>query len=347
MAKRSRNRDLSTVLAESQIKYGPQLSAVRALKGEARSTYRGDVRAAKTTAAAAVKGTKQARKPTRRNYNQALSGIRNAYSDVQSAFANLGAGADPFRAITAREQGGYRARTHAAKASALHELVDRAADARAGRQFAVSNAQANRNRTIGTLDQRLSDLIGERGTYTAARLGEIGQQRADKRASRQTQLDVAREQGKQSRQTARAKAKIEAKTGTGSGASGGGRKKSVSDIRMFSTELNRLSTAVSQGRTDPKGRSRSRSDIATSLTSGLSAKQTGGSAISAAKDDLALSIALDMAYDGHVSRYNQHRLHARNLKLGDFRGLVSYQDDQKRKRKIARDQGAAYTQPRY
>jgi cytidylate kinase len=60
------------------------------------------------------------------------------------------------------------------------------------------------------------------------------------------------------------------------------------------------------------------------LTGGQSG--SGKQTIGAAKDDLALSVALDMTYDGHVSRYNARRMKQRGLKVGDFPRLKSYSD---------------------
>jgi hypothetical protein len=58
----------------------------------------------------------------------------------------------------------------------------------------------------------------------------------------------------------------------------------------------------------------------------------------AAKSQLLASAALDMAYDGHLSRRNQKLLHDRGIQLGPL-GLVTYQDWLKKQRAAARSVG--------
>lgn len=323
-------RDLTTAIAETRVKYGPQVSAVKGLKREARATYRGDVEAARAGAGAAVQAAKAARKPLARIYEDALHSIGGAESDVSSSFAHLGSAADPYRAVTAREQGGYRARTAGAKVSALKELTDRQLEAHAGRLYALQQASGNRNQTVATLNSRLAGLLGERQSYLTGLLGQAREQRADRQAARQN----LRIQGQESRKSTRLSKRLEAQNSAASDArkaaqkaadkaAGGGSKKGPSnaEVRMFSTELNRLVQAVNQGRYRAGGKPRSRAEIATALTAGIPGKKGVRNAIPGAKDDLALSVALDMAFKGYVTPPNLKRMKAQRLPVRRFPNL--------------------------
>lgn len=72
-------------------------------------------------------------------------------------------------------------------------------------------------------------------------------------------------------------------------------------------------------------------------------RKSGGSAAAAAflkdnpnADPLFTSIALDMAYDGHISRANTRKLKARGLNVADLQGVKSFTDWQRESRKTRR-----------
>jgi hypothetical protein len=328
-------RDFNTVRAMSAVQYDPQVSALSGLIKGARKTYRGDIAVAKASALGTSKAAKRAVKPVKKIYRNSLGDIANAREDVKTGFKKLGDAADPYRAVTAREDAGYRSRVAGERASALKELSDRQLEAKAGQIYAIRAATANRNDTLGTLRGRLSDLYHEKGAYEAGQLGQMANDAAQRRnarrlariqsrgATRRAKLTQAGENKRAADKIAADKIKNAAKAKKDSRAS-------RSDQRMFSTEYGRLAALATGNRLG-----NTRADLARQLS-------TGVSGVSPAKNGLALQVALDMAYRGYVSPAHARRMRRTGMKLSDVPGLVSPKSHRRAKRRQNARSPASY-----
>jgi hypothetical protein len=325
MAKRKRKTDpdLSTALAEMEVKYGPQVAQVKNLVGEAVDQYKGDVQSAKETAAAARSYARQAIPGVEKIYTGATQATRDAQSDVKTAFGDLGGAADVFRAATAREQGGARSRIADAAARAKQDLVDRGTQATAGEQLAIGEARRGYGANIGKLQDQLTQLTATKQSDLVARLGQLGQDRADRDLKVRLQnlenegdIDVQSQRDKAARE--RAEIAADAKD-----------KKKTKDNRAKPAAQQKFSDEVGKAMEyakDYPSRSEAASDLLRgAVPSGDKTKGTYDPGLPSFRQ-LPLSIALDMYFDKHVSRVNARRLHDLGYKVSDVMGATSFQD---------------------
>src|ERR1700741_2688100 len=124
---------------EAKLRYGPEIRALEELAAESKGTLRAGV-AAEQGAAEGIRAALRAEKPRLAGSDdKALGAAGAATQDVAQAVAGLGASADPFRAVIARERGGASQRLSEARTDAMRELSSRAVDAEAGRAYAITN----------------------------------------------------------------------------------------------------------------------------------------------------------------------------------------------------------------
>lgn len=335
MAKRRRGvrpRDLQIAQANTNLRYAPEERSLAALVGQAREDYKTDVRVAKGMAATAIRSARQSRKPLRRIYNQALTQADVAQQDVEQAFQQAGAGADVFRAATARESALNRQRVAGAAARAYRETVSQANEARLGKIFAMGAARNRFTDTVRQLQQRQLDLTGEKRMYLMGELGKAQAERAkvresrrSQRYSRETQLQVAeaQQQGK---------------------GGGGFEKASRSESRLFTTAY---AKAMRRARDSVEGGD-SRSQAMNDLISGVPAVPKGAAgknspalpALGAIPDQLAARAAVEMAYNGFISPKTKRKLLDRGIRISDLAGARRPPKTAKaRRRRKAAEQG--------
>jgi hypothetical protein len=345
MAKRKRvNSDIRTAKQRATVRFSPERATIKALIGDAKSRFSSDLTAADAGAKSAIHFADKARKPTAAIFNTARSQADAARSDVESAFGKLGAAADPFRAATSREQTGTRQRVALARAEALNDLTSRKLEAKAGGQYAGNQARQTFRKDVGDLGTRLRDLGDRQGAFVAQEAAAL----ADARAKQGVPVRVAKinasARTKAARATARAQARRDATTfghqkelegikqagreklaSTRATAKANAKKKnpaSRSELRMFKTDYAKAS--VFARRFAASGGKVPRHVAATTLIKGRPSK-TGVGGVPAIGNQLALSVALDMAYDGHVSRANARAMRkGAGLRLRDVGGLTSY-----------------------
>jgi hypothetical protein len=325
--RRNRNaQDIKLAQSRAKVRFGPEHSTIKAAIGQAQGTLASDLIAADAASKSAIHFAKKAKKPVAAVFNAARSEADAARSDVEAAFGKLGGAADPFRAATAREQAGAHERVALAGANALHELTQRQLEAKAGGQYAKTAAQQDYRKTISDLAGRLSDLGDREGAFITSEAGSLRESRAGRSAT----LRGIRLRGKQDRQQAAAKlesdkelAKYKADlkgSGPGTRGLGGNKPASRSEMRMFKSDFAKaLSYAKQYG---------SRADARAELIPGApAAKDKKGRLIPATPsidDQLALSSALDMAFDGHISRANAKALHKAGIRVKELPGAKTY-----------------------
>jgi hypothetical protein len=324
----ARKRDRRIAQAEALVRFGPERSTLSALLGEAKSQYRQDVRSARGAAKSAIRGARAARKPLQQVYDRALSQADVARQDVETAFGQIGAGADVFRAATERETSLNRQQIADASARAQQELTDRAQEARIGRQFAVGAARSKYRADLSQLADRLRDLGDREGAFVVGRLGELGESRANRRTQLQIQREAAAEREeleniKQQDRLELERLRQSGRAGGGGGGGIGGNKPATrAELRSFRSNFAKALRYAN----DYEAQKYARSRAADELTTGKPAAKIDGQvypAVPSIGDQLALNVALDMAYGGVVSRRNAQRLHQIGIRVKDLPGAMT------------------------
>jgi hypothetical protein len=326
MAKRRNrlNSDITTAKQRATVRFAPERSTIKALIGDAQSRFGTDLTAADAGAKSAIHFADRARKPTVSIFDAARSQADAARSDVETAFGKLGGAADPFRAATSREQAGSTQRLALARAQALNDLTSR--------QYAGNQARSTFRKDVGDLGARLRDLGDRQGAFVAQEAASL----ADARHKQGVPIRVARINAQARSRSDRSKfaqakelegikqagreklAKTRAASGGGTGL-GGNKPATRSERRGFESDF---AKALSYAR-DYVG-AQPRHVAANTLISGAPATKSA-EGVPAIGNQLALSVALDMAYDGHVSRANARRMKSQaGIRLADIPGLTSY-----------------------
>lgn len=330
-----RAQDELTARSEGTVRFGGEHSTLKALMGDAAQNYASDLSAADAAAKSAIHFARKAEPKVRSIFDEARATANTAQQDVQTAFGNVGAGADPFRAATARETALGTQRVAQASAGALSDLQQRQLEAAAGGQYARTAATTKYRDDLESLKTKLSDLGDREGAYVVSRMGALQQSRAGRKAQTRVQRLAARNRSEQSdidfqRKVELEKVKAGLRDGGGSKGLGGAKPASRTEMRDFQADLAKgLSYATRQ-----HSGGRRRPDAASDLVEGVEGQSpaTGPkgekipavSAIPSLGDQLAASVALDMAYDKHISRANARALHKRGLRVEDLAGVTSY-----------------------
>jgi hypothetical protein len=189
MAKKKKPRlsnDQVIATAEGDVQYGPQITQIRDLYTDAAHQRVSDINSAKQSAQSAVAFAHAQRPTVKAVYRRGGQQADRTAADVNAAFGKLGAD-NPYGAQIAAEQGGARNRINESRIQALQELTERATGAKAGMALAINQARASYRQNKGTLDQKLSDLLGQRGTFIAGRMASL----ANEQANRRNKIDVA------------------------------------------------------------------------------------------------------------------------------------------------------------
>lgn len=324
----ARKRDLKVAKARAKVRFGPEHSTINALLGQAQGTYASDLVSADAAAQSAVHFADKSRKPTAAIFDTARSQADAARSDVEAAFGRLGAAADPFRAATTRGHAAAAQRTALAGARALHELTERKLEAQAGRQYARTQASTDYRKSLGSLAERLRDLGDREGAFIVEDAAKLSESRAERKADlRKTRLGIEGSEKAASVKFGRDKELAKFKSGlTGGGGSGlgGGKPATRAERRGFQSDF---AKALSYAKQYPT-RAAARAEL---IPGGPAVTDKAGKVIApgapSIDDQLALSAALDMRFDGHVSRANARAMKKQaGLRVADIRGATSYSD---------------------
>jgi hypothetical protein len=328
MAKKKKLTSNQLGKLRAKIKYAPERDTITALVQQAGTTYGSDVADSDTTAGSTIRFAKGQRKPTRKVFDQAKSDADNAATDVKVAFGNLGGAADPYRAVTAREQGGREGRLALARSDALHELTDRQLDAKAGRQFGHLLAQKTYNTSISDLATRLRSLDDKQGAFAVEQAASLDREGADRRSkTRATNRKISSDE-----KIAANKITSDQKIAAEKIAAAGPKKvkglpKGVK--RASREELNTFESSFAKALSYAKQLSPDYSAAAARdvLTKGSPAsKDAAGNVLAAVPSiphRLALQAAIDIAYGTHLSGRTVKRLHSKGIRLTDVPGLTS------------------------
>lgn len=164
---------------ETKVRYGPERSALRTLVDEANEDLRSGIKAEKGTAEGIIAAVDAAMPEVAKHYAENRSTVDNAQADVRQDLATLGAGADRFRAVQARETAAARSRLADALSSTRSELSQRKVDAKAGAAYAVTNRVQQHDKTIKELRARRRQLAGEEGAFKLATMNDLQKAQAE------------------------------------------------------------------------------------------------------------------------------------------------------------------------
>lgn len=297
---------LARALLDVSLKTDPQLGALRSLLSERASQYSRERSVNAANARGIQAATREATPNVRGAFDQALS-------SVSAQRAALGQQSDPQAFAYARRVGEERA-------NALTDLSQRSVRAEEGRVYANSQA---RSKYLGDKDKirgQLVDLLGQRGALTTQRLREL-ESDEDKAAAQRRQQDI---QVRGQDITARGQDITSADRRAGQRAAAQRSAAGKSKVKWATPEQQSLArssieSAMTQAKylRDVSGK-KSRADIIDTLIRGRPAvKRDSGVTLPAIKalDADYVRAAVNVLFDGSLSRGDVQRLHNRRLRI--------------------------------
>lgn len=340
----------------SLVRYGPEISALTALMRQAEDDYQQSVRGAKSTAQLIQSSVDRAAPTVRAAYDRSQGEATQAFGIAAPDLAALPAGS-PFRAVAGIEQAGLTGRLAEQAASTTAELQDRRVAAQEGSQWAQQAARRQLSSDRGKISQRATDLAGEQGAFTASTIQDlIG---SDAKARQ----DAAAAQGRldQSERNSVRSSGIDPDTGQ---PIPGGRLDPKAKPKEWASDASqaKASDVIQTALAAAEGLSKrgvSRADAGQALRVGakprpiyrtvtdpITKKRTQQrvlvdgvpkmtSSLPRIDQTLYLQAALDLAYDGHLSRRTQHLLHQRGIQLAPL-GVTTLGAFQENQRHITR-----------
>lgn len=320
MAVASSGRWQSRAALDAALKFSPQRSALRESALEARENYANTVGAAKAAATLTQRATMAAKPQIQQIYAGAGAAQQAGTTLVSQALAQLGAGADPFKAAGATESAQQLANLGAASARDQAMLHQQGVAARAGAQFAQTNAQATLQKAIRAIFSKNQSLGAEQGAFAASEAENLAHE-AEKleQSERQSQRTAAtsranavegnaqQERGSQrTAQTAREKA---AAKGTKPYL------QSPDKQQQAASRIDTLKALAEAGFKEGHNRGQVLSELTTdrpSLKLGTGGTLPGRKGYA---PDVLMSAALDVAEFGGVSQHTLQRLHERGYSV--------------------------------
>lgn len=317
--------------AEAFLRTNPERSTLAQQLADARGDRDTAVSAASTAANANVSAARGAPAAYQRTYDDALGHVAAAIAVPGADNPATGAGRDAAQT---------RGRLAEMLAAAQTDAKQRELSALEGGQYAVGQANAGYQKTSDTLSSRLRALAQEQGVYTAQREGELsGDQAKLDAAAKQKSLDrrsaqrIASGHDRTSRENTRTRADQAARDRAARDAARNrGRWASPQQVGRLQDSVAAIKAWIGQNKGDYAREAggdarKQRALLAQDLSVGVPGQsfvdpKTGAinrdPGVPRAGSDLALRIALDLAFDGHVSNANVQRLHQRRYKVSDL-----------------------------
>lgn len=345
-ARSSRRRQRRRVRSEAALRFGPEEFTLSELVRAAAQDRDFAIGAARSSAEGVRLAARAAEPEVRGAYGEAAQAAGMSAQTLAEQLARIGGAAEPFQAAIAREQEGGRARHASSLARAVAELKERQVEAKSGEAFATQNAISRYASEVGQLGRRAQALSRERGAFTQGRLSEL----IDEETARQDTLREQRaDRGQDERESLRS-AGIDPDTGEpipggeldpdADGRRGGSRETASERRTRRSTQakfedqvgqafgtVQRLRRQLGNAVDDPRktigeilltGTYQAR--VVKRDSKGRTLKDENGRTVYETKtftvpraEQLAASIALDLAFRGFVSNYNRNRVRRRQL----------------------------------
>lgn len=339
----NRKRLLTQAQAEALVRYQPQLDQLKALLGQAQDTYHGEVSAA-NTGRDVVQSAVSRVAPALHSLTQGLGlGAAQRGVTLTDELAKLGPVADSIKAAALAEGTGAANRLAASDLFNMADLSQRYVSAAQGAEYAKQHARGQLHSDAAKIADQINSVLGQQGAFTASTLESLTnaqlqrelQNRISIRQSRTTRRGQTlshNDRVASRRETARhhrAQEQAAGRNGDGTGSALGPRAPKFTPKFHVKVRTADAHAAVRDGidsaaafARDYKQQGVARSTVAKWLTEGRAAqtvevdgKKVKVPGIPRASSTLAAGIALDLAYDGHISRAHAEELWRRGILL--------------------------------
>lgn len=308
---------------ESFVRYGGQLGELARMARDTNSDAQSRARDAVAAGEAISQSARMAEPELKRIYDSSLGEMNRREGIMRSELAKLGSGADSYKAGGLFTSTTAQNRTSGEKASALRELVGRRQDAISGARYGAQQAKAQGASEVSKIKEKMLDVQAESGAYEAGRYGELkeGQRKrandlaqtrernaqSDRNSRRSANVQRERIDSQEKRDAAKdaKKPKVKLQTNEKHNATRSEIDRALATAKSIKAEGDSRALAAAYLTQDRP--SKSKRDPATNTTTSTPGRK--------ANDELSASIALDLAYDGTISRANIQRLHAQRYSL--------------------------------
>lgn len=321
----------SQIGAESELRFGPQTDALAALLKQALGDRDQGLQVQRTTREGLIQAARGAQPAAQQALQSSLGTIDAALQGITPS------------GLMASDIAATKARLADQSARTATELASRENDAAAGYAAGVRGVQSQYRSDRDKIADQLNSLAGQEGTFGASRLAELlgedrklrhdtnqqtrqqtftaGENRAGRAVTRRGQ-DLSH-QDRQASIDARQKKAAKANAGR---LPGGAKLLSPEKHGQFQDQVESTLAWIKAHRGDYQSRHEMAQDLSTGVAASKVTDPDSGQEISdpgvpKAKSQLALSVALDIAFDGKVSRHgfggqgNLGRLHQRGYSV--------------------------------
>lgn len=298
---------------ESFVRYGGQLGELARMARDTNSDAQSRARDAVAAGEAISQSARMAEPELKRIYDSSLGEMNRREGIMRSELAKLGSGADSYKAGGLFTSTTAQNRTSGEKASALRELVGRRQDAVSGARYGAQQAKAQGASEVSKIKEKMLDVQAESGAYQAGRIGELKEGQRE----RANELAQTRERNAQSDRNSRRSANVQRERIESQERRDAAKPKG---LKLQTPQRHEgLRAQIDDALRDARAvaKEQPRHATARDLTNDIPSQtipdaKTGGNVNMPGRkgfDELVASIALDLAYDGHISRRNVQRLH--------------------------------------
>lgn len=297
---------LEQALLETSLKLGPQANALRSLLSELAGSYTRTRKVNASNAAGIRAATEQARPEVGGAFEQALA-------STQAQRAALGVGpADP-------QAQAFERRVMESRANALNDLTDRSTRAEEGRVYANQTARDEYLASKQKITGELTGLAGEQGAQTQSLYNSLKDKQRDRAIRRGSASETARHNRAMESQAAARERRQAAKDRAGKG------KLKLASQEQHARARDSISQAMALVERQRSLGTTSRAELIRLLTTGRPASKIKASdgtevalpAIPQLPADYVRA-AVNMAFDGSLSRGDLKRLHDRRLRVNSL-----------------------------
>jgi hypothetical protein len=312
---RKQDRFTRDAQLETGLRFGDQETALASLLASERQSRINTIRSAEGAARSATASAQASRPVLRKIYEEAGLTRQEANQDADTAMSGLGQAADVFRGAIARERAQAKTRIGESQASALGGVEERVGQIALGAQAARNQADTRWADAQSQIGQQFAGLQGQKGAFAALTVSQAKEAQRNRDVQLRSQ-DLAHQLDPlKARQIEAGVTGIDPVTGKPTPASrrAAQNKKGKGTLTRDQRQKRLDQVGYAQGvirQLRTIDRTIGRSDVAGSLLTGRQIKDANGKTVLTIKPvgQQWASVALDLEFDGHVSRANRERL---------------------------------------
>ena len=327
---RKQSQWASDAALQALVRFGPEESGLAALAQQLRANYKTSVNQARATSAGIIQAVNDVRPEMTKTYDRAGLEQARAASVIAPDLANLGPVANAIRMAAHTEQAQGGRHIAEAKAAALGGLSERKVSAAQGAQFGIQNARQTFVSDMAKLLERKQGLGREKGAFTAATINALAEKEADRALTRRGQNLTAETSRRGQDITARGQDitargqdlshadRVAARREDAKTKRAGGKPQTPAQHGAFKDNVEAARQLIREYKPDYSSRHELAGDLLNGVPS-IKDPKTGKSLPGVPKapgGQLALSVALDLEFDRHLSRRNVGELHRRRISVG-------------------------------